>query len=80
MPQEQWGGDVHLPHWMRRVLHRPEPPGDTPERTHEARKPQEMPTVGDPPPDLVAVDPGRQQLRARHTTVLPPRDPGNAGG
>ena len=46
MPQEPWGGDVHMPRWMRRVLHRPEPPDDTPERAHEARKPQEMPTVG----------------------------------
>ena len=46
MPQEPWGGDVHLPRWMRRVLHRPPPPGDTSERVHEARKPQEMPTVG----------------------------------
>jgi hypothetical protein len=46
MPQEQWGGDVHMPRWMRRVLHRPEPPGDTEERAHEARQPQELPTVG----------------------------------
>jgi hypothetical protein len=47
MPQQEpWGGDLHLPRWMRRVLHRPEPPGDTAERAHEARKPQDMPSVG----------------------------------
>ena len=31
MPQEAWGGDVELPRWLRRVLRRPEPLGDTPE-------------------------------------------------
>ena len=46
MPQQEpWGGDLHLPHWLRHVLHRPDPPEDTPERAHEARQPQEMPTV-----------------------------------
>jgi hypothetical protein len=45
MPQEPWGGDLHMPRWMRRVLHRPQPPGDTAEAEHEKRKPQEMPTV-----------------------------------
>jgi hypothetical protein len=45
MPLEPWGGDVHMPRWLRHVLHRPEPPGDTPECVHEARKPQKMPTV-----------------------------------
>jgi hypothetical protein len=44
--QEAWGGDLKMPHWLRRLLHRPESPGDTPERTHEARQPQELPTVG----------------------------------
>jgi hypothetical protein len=44
-PLEPWGGDVHLPRWMRRVLHRPVPPGDTPERTHEARQPTAGPSV-----------------------------------
>jgi hypothetical protein len=45
MAQEPWGGDVHMPRWMRKLMHRPEPPGDTPERAHEARKPQEGPSV-----------------------------------
>jgi hypothetical protein len=45
MPQEPWGGEVHLPRWMRKLMHRPEPPGDTPERAHEARKPTEGPSV-----------------------------------
>jgi len=43
--QEPWGGDVHLPRWLRHLFHRPDPPGDTPERVHESRKPQDMPTV-----------------------------------
>jgi hypothetical protein len=45
MTQEAWGGEVHMPHWLRRVLHRPEPPGDTPEAAHEKRKPQPQPSV-----------------------------------
>jgi hypothetical protein len=45
MPQEQWGGEVHMPRWMRWVLHRPPVPDDTPERAHEARKPQDGPSV-----------------------------------
>jgi hypothetical protein len=38
--QEEWGGEVRMPRWLRRMLRRPEPPGDTPEARHEARKPQ----------------------------------------
>ena len=45
MPQEPWGGDLHMPPWLRHLLHRPDPPGDTTEAAHEKRKPQEMPTV-----------------------------------
>jgi hypothetical protein len=45
MPQEPWGGDLHMPRWLRHVLHRPEPAGDTPEAAHEKRKPQDMPSV-----------------------------------
>jgi hypothetical protein len=45
MPQEPWGGDLHMPHWVRHLLHRPDPPGDSAEAAHEKRKPQEMPTV-----------------------------------
>jgi hypothetical protein len=45
MSQEPWGGEVHLPRWMRKLMHRPDPPGDTPERAHEARKPTEGPSV-----------------------------------
>ena len=36
--QEQWGGEVQMPRWLRRVLRRPDPLGDTPEAAHEARK------------------------------------------
>jgi hypothetical protein len=45
MPEEAWGGDVHVPRWLRKLVHRPEPPGDTPERLHEAREPQRQPSV-----------------------------------
>lgn len=35
---EPWGGDVRLPRWIRRLIRRPEDPGDTPERAHERYK------------------------------------------
>lgn len=40
MPREleEWGGDVHLPAWLRRLLRRPAPADDTPERSREAPK------------------------------------------
>jgi hypothetical protein len=37
---QPWGGDVKLPRLIRRMLRRPEGPGDTPERLHEARQPE----------------------------------------
>ena len=37
---EPWGGDVKVPAWIRRLLRRPAPT-DTPERIHEARRPQD---------------------------------------
>jgi hypothetical protein len=42
MPRElqPWGGEARLPRWVRRLLRRPAP-GDTPERMHEARQPQD---------------------------------------
>ena len=43
--QEAWGGEVQMPRWLRKVLRRPEPPGDTPEGAHEARKPPSGPSV-----------------------------------
>jgi hypothetical protein len=43
---EPWGGEVHLPRWMRRALRRPAEPSDTPERAHEARAhPPQPPSV-----------------------------------
>jgi hypothetical protein len=36
---QPWGGEVELPHWLRRLLRRPTP-SDTPERRHERRQPQ----------------------------------------
>jgi hypothetical protein len=44
-PQEAWGGEVRLPRWLRRMLRRPESPGDTPEAAHEHRKPADGPSV-----------------------------------
>jgi hypothetical protein len=44
--QEAWGGEVRMPRWLRRLVRRPEPLGDTPEGAHEARKPQPGPSVG----------------------------------
>ena len=37
---EPWGGEMHMPRWLRKALRRPEPPGPTPEAAHEARKEQ----------------------------------------
>jgi hypothetical protein len=47
MPREleQWGGEVRLPGWLKRMLKRPEAPEDTPERAHERRRPQETVSV-----------------------------------
>ena len=38
MPREleEWGGDVRVPGWLRRLLRRPAPADDTPERAREA--------------------------------------------
>jgi hypothetical protein len=38
--QEAWGGAVRMPRWLRRVLRRPQPLGDTTEAAHEKRKAQ----------------------------------------
>ena len=40
---EQWGGEVRLPGWLRRVLRRPPPPEDSAERRQEG--PEAQPTV-----------------------------------
>ena len=34
-----------MPRWMRKLMHRQEPPGDTPEAAHEKRQPHDGPTV-----------------------------------
>ena len=49
---EEWGGEVRMPKWLRRMLRRPTPPDNTPERAHEARTGQ-APKVG---PDGVPVE------------------------
>jgi hypothetical protein len=40
MPRElePWGGEVHLPRWLRRLLRRSDDPGPSPERMREGRK------------------------------------------
>jgi hypothetical protein len=35
---EPWGGEVHMPKWMRKVLRRAPDPDDTAERSHESRQ------------------------------------------
>jgi hypothetical protein len=47
MPREleQWGGEVRMPGWLRRVLRRPEASEDTAERAHERRRPEETVSV-----------------------------------
>jgi hypothetical protein len=50
MPNQQlqpWGGEVRIPHWLRRMLRRPDAPSDTPEAAHEKRKPQAQPSVAE---------------------------------
>ncbi len=39
---EPWGGEVHMPRWLRRVLRRPAPLDDSSEAARETR---EQPTV-----------------------------------
>lgn len=43
---EQWGGEVHLPGWLRRLLRRPPGPGDSPERSREGQASQPSASVG----------------------------------
>ena len=49
MPREpeEWGGEVHMPRWMRRVLKRPADPEDTPEKRGEPRRPERVLTPGE---------------------------------
>jgi hypothetical protein len=42
-PQE-WGGEVHLPNWLGRLLRRPPDIGDSAERNHEG--PESPPRSG----------------------------------
>jgi hypothetical protein len=44
---EEWGGEVHLPRWLRRVLRRPDPLGDTPERSSEWTPPPPQRSVAE---------------------------------
>ena len=37
---EPWGGEVRMPGWLRRLLHRADA-DDTPERAHERRRPDD---------------------------------------
>jgi hypothetical protein len=42
---EEWGGEVRVPRWLRRLLRRPDPPGDTPEKQGEWTPPPRQRTV-----------------------------------
>jgi hypothetical protein len=44
---EEWGGEVHVPHWLRKLLHRPESPGDTPEKGEEWTPPPTQRSVAE---------------------------------
>jgi hypothetical protein len=46
---ESWGGEVHLPHWLHRLLRRPEPE-DSPERARERRNEAYQPVQPDRTP------------------------------
>ncbi|HWT25381.1 MAG TPA: hypothetical protein VN213_17895 [Solirubrobacteraceae bacterium] len=55
MPQrrlEPWGGEVKVPRWLRRLLRRPDGPGDSPQRAHEARREALHP----PEPDVTVAE------------------------
>ena len=43
MPRElePWGGGLRMPSWLRRMLRRPTDPGNSVERAHAARQPQD---------------------------------------
>lgn len=45
--QEAWGGDLRMPSWLRRMLRRAQPLGDTPEAAHEKRRPRTQPSVAE---------------------------------
>jgi hypothetical protein len=44
MPREpeDWGGEVHMPRWMRRLLRRPADTEDTPQKRGEPRRPERL--------------------------------------
>jgi hypothetical protein len=42
---EPWGGEVHVPRWLRRLLRRPPEAEDTPERRQEPRRADDTTSV-----------------------------------
>ena len=69
---EPWGGEVHMPRWLRRLLRRGGPTADTPERAHERHKPADPgATVGEAADRAAAgtltelFHEGRQERQAR---------------
>ena len=69
---ESWGGDVRMPRWLGKVLRRQRDPGDTPERAHEARQPEQPTATVAENADRAAVGPlsalyreGRKQKQRR---------------
>jgi len=69
---EPWGGEVHMPSWLRRLLHRPDPSADTDERAHERRQPADPDATVGQAVDRAVAGPmtemyheGRRERRAR---------------
>ena len=44
---EEWGGEVRVPRWLRRLLRRPDPAGDTPEKVSEWTPPPSQRTAAE---------------------------------
>jgi hypothetical protein len=44
---EEWGGEVHVPRWLRRLAHRPDPLGDTSEKQAEWTPPPPQHSVAE---------------------------------
>ena len=70
---EPWGGEVRVPGWVRRLLRRPDPAGDTPEKGAEWQSPANVRSPADnihhanagPLVDLYREDRSRGRVRSR---------------
>ena len=70
---EPWGGEVHVPRWVRRLLHRPDAAGDTPEKGTEWQAPAKVRSPAEninhaaagPLVDLYREDRSKGRIRSR---------------